>query len=267
MKNFKNVNTERIKSGAPLTTVAEQVKELTVDRLTVGEHELPWVQGGVCDGRYLYQFIVSRDSKHCVIVKQDMETLQVVAKSEDMMLGHANDGAYNPNNNTIAIPHCCDLDSPSYNIIYLVDAEKLTLIKTLELPKYDLFTITYNENTRQYITASEEEMHYWDEDFNLLDTKPILITPGWPSQGIECDGEYVYRLEFFLNKKPSGEIIEMKNNMHVNDVTTGEEVALIPVNVPLESEHMFIYNGEFYVVCNNRRWTGSDIFRFKIISE
>ena len=59
----------------------------------------------------------------------------------------------------------------------------------------------------------------------------------------------------------------MKNNIHVNDVKTGEEVALIPLNVGLESENMFMYDGKFYVSCNNRSWSGCEVFSFEIVPE
>ena len=59
----------------------------------------------------------------------------------------------------------------------------------------------------------------------------------------------------------------MLNNIRVNDVTTGEEVAIIPLNMGLESENLFHYNGKLYVSCNNRRWTGCDIFRFDIVEK
>lgn len=266
MKKFKDVNTACIKCSQALTTKITYEENLTVVDVKNGEYDLPWVQGGCTDGKHLYEFMVSRDSRHCVIVKYDLATQKIIAYSEDMMLGHANDGAYNPNDHTIAITHCCDLESPTSNKVYLVDAETLTFIRSYELPKFDLFTITYNENTRQYITCGEREMNYWDEEFRLLDTKDILITPGWPSQGIECDGEYVYRLEFFLGLG-GADPTTMKNNIHVNDVKTGEEIALIPLNMDRESENMFIYNGKFYVSCNNKNWTGCEVYRFDIVAE
>ena len=267
MKNYKNINTSLIRSGKALTTDIVAEKNLSIDRVASGEFLLPWVQGGCSDGKHLYEFMISKDSRHCVIVKYDLATQKVIAFSEDLMLGHANDGAYNPFDHTIAITHCCDLVSPTSNIVYIVDADSLTLVKTYTLPKFDLYEITYNENTRQYITTSEEEMHYWDEDFNLLDVKPIAITPNWPSQGIDCDGEYVYRLECYIRKNEKGVTVEMLNNIRVNDVTTGEEVAIIPLNMGLESENLFHYNGKLYVSCNNRSWTGCEVFRFDFVEK
>jgi len=265
MKNFKKVDTSLIKSGKELDTVFTFEEKLTVDNVEYNDVKLPWVQGGCCDGKHLYEFMVSRDSLHCIIVKFDLATQKMIARSDDIMLGHANDGAYNPNDNTLAIVHCCDLVSPTSNIVYIVDAESLKLLRTYKLPEYDMFEITYNENTRQYITTSEKEMFYWDENFNLLDRKKIYVTPGWPSQGIECDGEYVYRLEFFLNKDSDGKILEMKNTIRVNDIETGKEVAVIPINTGLESENMFIHDGKFYLSCNNIKWTGCSVFSFEII--
>ena len=263
MKKFKKVDTECIRDYKFLKTQITYEEKFTVSNLKSGEYALPWVLGGCTDGKFLYEFMVSKDSLHCIIVKYDLATQKIVKYSEDMNLGHANDGAYNPNNNTLAIVHCCDPRENCSNKIYIVDAESLTLQKTVTLPKNELFEITYNENTRRYITTSEAEMHYWDEDFNLLDTKEIFITPGWPSQGIECDGEYVYRLEFFLgNSTPE----TMKNNIHVNDVVTGEHVATIPLNMGRESENLFIYDGKFYVSCNNRNWTGCEVYSFNIVS-
>ena len=266
MSKFKNINTDMIKKGANLDTVINQEHKLTYLGCEKDGVSLPWVQGGCCDGKYLYEFMVSRDSRHCIIVKYDMATKEIVKMSDDLMLGHANDGAYNPHNNTIAITHCCDLVSNTSNIVNIVDADNLTLKETYELEKFDQFTITYNQNTRQYITCTEKELHYWSEDFKLLDIKQVVTSKGWPSQGIECDGEYVYRLEFFLGeggKKPE----TMKNNIRVNDVETGEEIAIIPLNNNRESENMFIYDGKFYFSCNDVKWRGCEVYGFDIFEE
>ena len=260
---------EFVRNRTKMTTVAFREERLAFSDVRSGAATLPWVQGGCSDGKYMYQFMISRDSEHCVIVKYDLAEQEFVGCSADMPLGHANDGAYNPNNNTIAITHCLDAATnlEKSNRIYIVDAESLTLVKTYELPKNELFAITYNPKTRQYITTSETEMNYWDEEFNLIDTKAIFMTPGWPSQGIDCDGEFVYRLEFLIIKNDQGVTVDMKNNIHINDVKTGEELALIPLNVALESENMFMYNGEFYVSCNNRAWSGCEVYRFEIVPE
>ena len=135
--------------------------------------------------------MISRDSEHCVIVKYDLATQELIGYSEDMNLGHANDGAYNPNNNTLAIVHCLDLKASTSNIVYIVDAQTLSLRKT----------------------------------------------------------------------------IEMKNNIHVTDVETGEHITTIPLNMGRESENMFIYDGKFYVSCNNRDWTGCEVYSFEIVPE
>ena len=260
---------ECLKNKIPLTTVAFREEKLAFSDVRSGSVSLPWVQGGCSDGKYMYEFMISKDSEHCIIVKYDLATQELVACSEDMNLGHANDGAYNPNDNTIAITHCLDAAEhlAKSNRIYIVDADDLTLLRSYDLPKHELFAITYNPVTRQYITAGETEMNYWDEEFQLLGTKPIFMTPGWPSQGIDCDGEFVYRLEFLIIKNSEGVTVDMKNNIHVNDVKTGEELALIPLNVGLESENMFMYNGEFYVSCNNRSWSGCEVYRFEIVPE
>ena len=121
MRNYKNVNTAPIRSGKPLTTEIVAEQNLSIDHIKSGEFSLPWVQGGCSDGKYLYEFMISKDSLHCVIVKYDLAEQKVIAFSEDLMLGHANDGAYNPNDGTIAITHCCDLVSPTSNIVYIVD--------------------------------------------------------------------------------------------------------------------------------------------------
>lgn len=258
-----------IRNRIPLTTVAFCEEKLAFSDLKSGDVSLPWVQGGCCDGQYMYQFMISKDSEHCIIVKYDMATQEFVDCSEDLPLGHANDGAYNPYDNTIAITHCLDAATKleKSNRIYIVDANDLILLRSYDLPKSELFAIAYNPNTRQYITAGEEEMNYWDEEFNLIDTKAIFMTPGWPSQGIDCDGEFVYRLEFFIRKNEEGVTVEMKNNIHVNDVQNGEELALIPLNVGLESENMFMYDGKFYVACNNRAWSGCTVYGFEFVPE
>ena len=95
MKKFKEVNTKCIRKGARLVTAPKLEEKLTLLNLKRGDISFPWVQGGCCGGKYLYEFMISEDSRHCIIAKYDLEAQEIVAYSEDMMLGHANDGAYN----------------------------------------------------------------------------------------------------------------------------------------------------------------------------
>lgn len=259
-----HIDVSALHSGKRLTTRPILEEKLTIMDLAVEGVKLPWVQGGCTDGKHLYEFMISPDSLHCMIVKYDLATQEVIGYSSDLNLGHANDGAYNPHNNTLAIVHCCDLLAPTSNLVYIVDADTLQLLKTIELPRMDILEITYDPNGCRYITTSETEMVYWSEDFTLLDVKPVQTTHGWPTQGIECDGKYVYRLEFYLEKDENENILDMRNNIHIHDIATGQELALVPVNNFRESENLFIWNGKFYMSCNSLNWQGCEVYCFTI---
>ena len=231
---------------------------------------MKWAQGGCTDGTYLYQFMISTDSTKCVIVKIDLATETVVGYSAELDLGHANDAAYNPYDDTIAVADCyysyyLDDDGVTkiytdyYNTVYILDAQTLTLEKTVIVDTgyktAPISAITYDVETRQYITSNETQLYFWNEDFSEYVNVSSRITDGYATQGIDCDGEYIYRLAY----RQDSETKAITNHLVINDMS-GNKVADIDLGISVETENIIQYNGKFYVTCNNSSWNGSEVY-------
>ena len=264
--SVKNRLTENLQSlyvcdGASLTVDAVTKFKFNVSSFTQNSATLKWVQGGCTDGRHLYEFMISTDSTNCVIVKFDLESGELVKKSSVLNLGHANDAAYNPNNNTIAVADCM---SPDYNKVYVLDADTLTVTDIIELEKNSAPQLTYNKVTRQYVTANNSKMYFWDEDFNLLRTCTVGLGEDYHTQGIVCDGTYFYRLEYWQNPNNAKDI---KNNLRIIRASDGKEMTIVDIGIAREAEFIMIYEDMFYIGCNNSSWSGSEVYAFKLIPQ
>ena len=189
-----------------------------------------------------------------------------MGRSGELALGHANDAAYNPYNNTIAVADCSDKNG-YYNTVYIIDAEKLTIKETKTVMEDTRFApvaaITYDVNTRQYITANQTELYFWDENFEYVKQisaahLPTYIegeeTKYYSNQGIDCDGTYIYRLAYY--KDSQGEIT---NCLIINDMN-GKLIETIDLGISVETENIVKYNDKFYVTCNNSEWNGSETY-------
>lgn len=248
-----------VSEGAELQADAITKFAFNVSKFTQNGATLQWVQGGCSDGKYLYEFMISTDSKSCVIVKFDMETEQIVKKSSVLNLGHANDAEYNPHNNTIAVADCM---SPDYNKVYVLDADKLIVLKTVELERSSAAQLTYNETTREYITANNAKIYFWNEDFELLRSFSVGLTKDHHTQGMMCDGEYIYRLEYWQNPNNSKDI---RNNLRIIRVSDGKEMTVVELGIAREIEFVTVFGDVFYVGCNNSSWSGSEVYAFDLI--
>lgn len=226
----------------------------------------PWVQGGCTDGTYYYYCMITNDAKNppatCVILKYDLATRTFVGHSPDLLVGHSQDAAYNPDENTFLI-------GSGDGKYYVVDAETLTLKKTFQL-SHGAHAISYDVNKKQYIIAvTNVALYFYDADFNLksqVSNAGMLSTypeNGFSAcQGMVNDEKYVYWTEYFQSNDNYKDI---RCNIVILDIETGEFVDRIALKMGREVENIVIWNNSFYIVCNNLSWTGAECYQIKLV--
>lgn len=237
-----------------------------------GKTTLAVVQGGCTDGTYYYCFMVTNDSesqqderkRRCVILKYDLATQNLVKVSAEMNLHHANDAAYNPNNNTILLS--------GIGTFFVIDPETLTVIKTVSIPP-NAGSVAYNAEQRMYITADRSYFYFYDENYELV--KQLAITNLFTdygeasqyqaTQGMTCDDKYIYYMEYWMGA--AGGRSDIRCQITVYDLQTGAFVEKIPLQMGREVENIIVWNNSFYIICNNITWTGAECYRVKVYSK
>ena len=236
-----------------------------------GKTTLAVVQGGCTDGTYYYYFMITNDSgvpdsqRKGVILKYDLATQKLVKVSAEMSLYHANDAAYNPNNNTILL----DGGNSHY---FLIDPETLTVVKTFSLPYVATGgCITYDANQKMYINADYSYFYFYNDDFEFV--KKIAVTnllteyeeagQYQARQGMTCDDKYIYYMEYWMGA--AGGRGDIRCQITVYDIETGEFIEKIPLYMGREVENIIVWNNSFYIVCNNITWTGAECYQVKVL--
>ena len=152
------------------------------------------VQGACTDGTYIYYGFSNLNS----IIKYNILTKEVTTQSYDSgLLGHANDMTYNPNEKKIYVTV---MDSAG--TILAINADDLSDYSTFALTDSSgnvikTYGIAYDRENNQYITADSgtdgKNYSFFDSSFNYVKTVTITRNESMTIQGIETDGEYLYR--------------------------------------------------------------------------
>ena len=230
---------------------------------TAGER-IPWVQGGCTDGTYYYYCMITDDSvtpTKCVILKYDIAKQSMVKNSAELQMGHANDAAYNPHNNTIVV----SAGGTSY---YVIDPDTLKVKKTVQMES--CWAISYDVERRLYILANNSSIYFYDDNYQFQNKFSIAgdMLSEYPTngnmgtQGITSDSKYIYYLEYWQNKSVKTDI---RCNIVVFDINNGNLVDRIPLKMGREVENIIIWNNSFYIVCNNITWTGAECYQIKLV--
>ncbi len=265
--------------GFEFTVDYEQVMKMSVPTATAPSgQKLSCVQGGCTDGTYTYACIINatEDDPSCMILKYDLKTQNRVAISKEVKLGHANDMAYNPDDNVLVVSHC--VQNTSYNgqsvkgLISFFDPDTLEFIKTVPLKEGCDVSVTYDRVNKQYITIGVQNnyVYFYDRDFNLVRTvEGFGILGGqykgiYLMQGIETDGTYLYIFdwhggsEFYPDYKSIEE--EISTRMHIMDLTTGDYKGTIELGIKREIENVGLIGKTLYIWANNITWTGAEFY-------
>lgn len=153
------------------------------------------VQGACTDGTYIYYTFSSSST----VIKYNILTKEVTSKSyASGLLGHANDMTYNPNTGHIYVTVMDDAGT-----IVEIDAETLEYVESHILTDGDgnvieTHGIAYDRSNNRFITAdvNSKGKNYsiFTSDFVYVKTIITTRTESYTLQGIETDGEYIYRM-------------------------------------------------------------------------
>lgn len=265
----------------------EQIKKMSVATATAPSGQsLSCVQGGGTDGKYMYACMLNATEEipSCMILKYDLKTQNRVAISKELKLGHANDMAYNPDEHILVVSHCVlsttHNGQPAAGLVSIFDPDTLALKETIPLAEGSDISITYNRETKQYITVGLQNnyIYIYDKDFNLVKTfTGFGICRGvfngvycgdYLMQGIDTDGKYLYISGWhggsdFLTLRSIEE--ETSTHIHVVDLETGKHLDKIELGIHREIENFGIIDGKFYIWTNNFSWTGAEFYIAEII--
>lgn len=264
--------------GFEFDVVYEQITKMSIPTATAPSgQKLSCVQGGCTDGKYMYACILNatEDDPSCMILKYDLKTQNRVRISKELKLDHANDMVYNPDEHILLVAHCNSGISPADGRISVFDPDTLELIKTIQLTEGSDISITYNRETKQYITVGLQNnyIYIYDSDFNLVRTITSFgICKGmfdgkycgdYLMQGIETDGKYLYISGWhggsdFLTLRSIEE--ETSVHLHVVDLETGKNLDTIELGLHREIENFGLIDGTLYIWTNNFTWTGAEFY-------
>lgn len=223
-------------------------------------------QGACSDGKYGYFFLakpgtvidgVSQDSQY--LYKVDLETWEVVKRSDELFIQHANGACYNAKLGKIISANM----SPDGKNLSVIDPETLTLVDTVTIAK-DIAAIAYNETRDQYVVRLVGTQAF---DFAILDSDFNWVAEyngvnGWIGiQSIACDDNYIYRLDSGCVKKPGTEgvfVYDWDGN-YQGVYRVAEDINGTINREVVETEALFVHDGEFYISFNDG--TGGRYFR------
>lgn len=156
-------------------------------------------QGACTDGTYIYQILIG-SSFSFVKYKISDGTYTITSVGSSIPYNHGNDMAYNPNNGHIYVAAMSsdgavmELDT-DFNYIathYLVKPDGTP---------YAVWALCYNQKTREFFSlTSGPSVAVYDESFNYVRSIPMPDNPDATAQGMETDGDYIYRVWYQPNK-------------------------------------------------------------------
>ncbi len=236
-------------------------------------------QGGCIMGDYLITCMHSPATNNIpekvCLVKSELKTGKIVAKSDNLVLGHANDATYNPDDNVIVV---ADMGMNGRHIVHIVNADTLKVERSISLQasgSSPISYIAYDEVNKRYVClgGTIEELYVYNRDFKLL--KQIKCSGlrdseeydnSYLGNGAITDGKYVYIPEWHGGAiwPPNAKEEQIKTYLRIIDLTIGKDVDLIELGFQREPEFIVFRNGKFYIGCNNIRWNGMEFYKVEI---
>lgn len=148
------------------------------------------VQGACTDGTYIYYIIISLNELHKYNIFTGEDTYITYTSG---LYNHANDMTYNPNTEKIYIATMQTNDSLRIvNPSTLADEGAISL-KNGNGTIISVSGIAYNRDTNSYIASSGSNYYFYDSGFNYVSTRTYDHGSEWTYQGLECDGNYIFR--------------------------------------------------------------------------
>lgn len=142
-----------------------------------------------------------------VIVKYDLLTNKEVARSEELVLYHANDMTYNSKLNLLVVAHAND----DMHRVSFIDPDTLEIVSTKYITGLSFYSIDYNATYDCYVVQTGADSNgnghnlvilngdmeiiaQYEDDTYPLYTDPRLYTHNTGAQGMGCDDQYIYCL-------------------------------------------------------------------------
>ncbi len=211
----------------------EAVRTFVLKADPVGDCNI--AQGAASDGTYAYLALRNSGDTAAVIAKVRMSDGTLVAVSERLALGHANDMTYNTKKKLLVVVH----GQTEGNILTLVNPETLTVVEDVTIEK-KAGAITYNPETDTYaIGRGGKNLHILDGELNYVKSYDKPALSGYTAQGMGSDGKYI----FFPVSSASKNLLETYD-------WDGNKVGEISITTGEESESLFYVNGQYYVCFN-----------------
>lgn len=228
----------------------------------------------------------------------NLDTGKTIKSAENLVMWHANDMTYNPDEECLMICHCSerDYDQYHYNELSVVSLknldtlENLTIDETIILPepctdRKGPAGIEYNANRKQYVINTNGERQIWilDEDFNFVkkfntSSNLVGIATATAPQGTYCDDNFIYCLYYDSANKLStnttvtqvhgisvfdwdgNRVKEIQFSVYPSDLPEDELDRIKPGTMVLknEPETITFINGKFYIGVNVGETVNSD---------
>ncbi len=226
-----------------------------------------YTQGGCSDGEYIYQGFIKKDTASnevnnvCMIVKIkpdfDPKTSDVVLTSGPLDLNHTNDITYNAKTHELFVCH----NNPYRTKVSVIDPDTLTLKRVIEIDQ-NIYSLSYDRMRDRYVVGMSggQNMICFDGEFSQRVTRVYPSTPdtaGITTQGICSDDTFIYHT--LWNSKGQNSKFE-KNVITVYD-WYGNYVGIIYTRITIESENIFVHDGELYVSAFSSGAQASYIYR------
>ncbi len=289
--SFKNGYNYTITLPAAVTNVKDLGYIATALEATITKDNKQYqhfvVQGGTTDGKYLYacledqkansgddEYYYHTENHTTVIVKIEIATMKMVAKSDMLYLDHSNDMAYNSKTNELVVVHCgMNKEKPERSrILSFIDPDTLTIKRTCENAFEGGYAATYNANKDIFVAAGGGGYKYYNGNYqnadgsyrNRLtrydDTTYSSFTTGHTTQGIDCDDDYIYAV---LTGDGEDGVNDSGFGYLVISTWEGKLVTICRIPLPegesqeIETENICHVGNTFYVMYNAR--SGSSI--------
>lgn len=213
------------------------------------------MQGGCTDGKYCYFAMENQTfpegSHMSYIYKYDVNTRELVSRSEALPLDHSNDICYNPDTHELIVVH----NAPNRNIISILDPDTLTVKEKVKL-KYQIFSMAYNQSRQQYVIGLSGGQNFALLDTNFKSVKNYAVnSTGYTTQGVECDNDFIYFVQY------------NQNVIMIYD-WAGKLVKRVDMTLlGIEPENISLIEGEFIIGCNNASWTGGEVYSLEIVKK
>lgn len=195
-------------------------------------------QGACTDGTYIYQISFTNNQyKTGTLVKYGISDGIYTTKTfdETIPFNHGNDMAYNPNTGHIYVAAMSsdgavielDTDLNYVGTHYLVGPNGTT---------YQVWGLCYDRKTNRFLSEYGTGLAVYDQSFNYLSWFEIPPHPSATGQGMETDGDYIYRVTY---------------NPNLIDVATMEGAYVATIDNPMSGEpETLMYDwatGKYYV--------------------